>query len=241
MTKNQIEYLKALETERSNRANEAQTALRDSQNYEVAKDQLVLGRQQLKETHRSNLAKESETYRSNVAKERETHRSNYAQELLGYSQQRETNRSNLARERETQRSNLAQEQLKRQANLTAQYSASIQASKVVLDAMLRQRELAENERANLARESENVRSHREQENIDWARVNIYGGELAVKQGQLAQQQYSNYLAAQRLDEDIRHNRETERETFARDMQTYWTNVQRNYFNLAGSAIRILGR
>nr|AVX53516.1 putative ORF1 [Marmot picobirnavirus] len=95
LTKNQIEYFKAVnqknywdaalsETSRSNRANERITSLRDA------------------ETKRSNLAREKETNRSNVAKENENTRSNQAREIENF-------RSNLARETETQRSNLARE------------------------------------------------------------------------------------------------------------------------------------
>lgn len=52
----------------------------------------------LKETERSNKAKEDEAHRSNIAKETETVRSNQARE-------QETNRSNLASERITSSNN----------------------------------------------------------------------------------------------------------------------------------------
>lgn len=99
MTRNQIEYQRNVETQRSNQAQEA-----------------LKGRE-LEETQRSNKAREAENYRSNTAKEAENYRSNYARE-------RETSRSNRAqeglmylRDQEVARSNLANEVLKHQANL----------------------------------------------------------------------------------------------------------------------------
>lgn len=131
MTRNQIEYWKLKEQQRSNKASQAeQSRSNKAQEQETVRS----NRARESETHRSNLINEShqsnvlgetirankareshnvatlqETKRSNVAREAETRRSNLANE-------RETNRSNVARETETMRSNLANESISRDRN-----------------------------------------------------------------------------------------------------------------------------
>lgn len=68
MTRNQVAYREILETERSNKAREAETSRSN-----LASEG---------ETHRSNVAREFETNRSNVARESETNRANVAYESL---------------------------------------------------------------------------------------------------------------------------------------------------------------
>lgn len=158
MTKNQIEYNKLLEAQRSNIAQEMLTRRRDQNNFD-------LGSRTLAETNRHNLVVESqnkqsldETSRHNKASEklgrdtlREQSRHNQAVEL-------ETNRSNVARERETSRSNRAQEKIASQRlSLDAQYRQS----QLGLQAAAN----AEQARSNAAREAETARSNRESERI----------------------------------------------------------------------------
>lgn len=180
MTRNQIEYLKHLETMRNNRA---------------------------VESNQSRLASESE--RHNL----ETEKYNYAH--LG-----EVTRSNLAREDETRRSNLVSESLKGEAN-------RIQEAYNREQIELRQLELTENQRANLAREElglqqlqESYRSHTANERLqryvaeEQARSNL--ANEAVRQMTLNEQIRSNlaserlksssiYIEQGRLDELIRSN------------------------------------
>lgn len=91
MTRNQIEFQRNVETNRSNLVNETET-----NRANVAKEGLQ--KEQNEETKRSNLAREAETQRSNLARETETSRSNRAQEALGYANLAEAKRSHLANE-----------------------------------------------------------------------------------------------------------------------------------------------
>nr|AVX53793.1 putative ORF1 [Marmot picobirnavirus] len=75
----------------------------------------------LRETERSNVAREAETSRSNLARENETKRHNIANEQFNISSLNETRRANLEREHrdrmvhmESVRSNIANEGIKRQ-------------------------------------------------------------------------------------------------------------------------------
>lgn len=113
MTKNQIEYNKLLELQRSNQANEKLTQIRDR---EAARHNYVseeVSRLSLDETKRANLIREAETERSNKARENETYRSNVAREDLQRMANEESRRANLAREFETSRHNLASEEVSR--------------------------------------------------------------------------------------------------------------------------------
>lgn len=103
MTKNQIDYLNYLESQRHNVAGEAET-----NRYNI-----VVGN----ETNRHNLATEGEAARHNKETEaqgrqsnKETKRHNKATESLTSKTLTETNRHNLATEAETGRSNRANEQ-----------------------------------------------------------------------------------------------------------------------------------
>lgn len=92
MTNNQLTYQKNLETERSNRAQEE------------------LGRNQLAETVRSNMARETETSLHNRITERETERANRANEEHQKNSLAESIRHNQVTETETARHNQVTEQ-----------------------------------------------------------------------------------------------------------------------------------
>lgn len=96
MTRNQIDYWKNVETERHNRAVEAQGLV----DLDLKRQANTISAGSLAETQRSNQAREAETNRSNLAKE--------ANELL---RTNETIRHNQATESETHRSNVVQENL----------------------------------------------------------------------------------------------------------------------------------
>lgn len=159
MTRNQIEYLKFKESQRSNMRQEELTAARDS----VAKE---LGFGTLAETTRHNQASEAhnvrvlgETQRHNVVQEfhnsqilGEQIRSNVAREELQRAANEETARSNLARERESSRHNKELENQGRiQLGLTEQGLNESRRSNLARE--------AETYRANLARESEAHRAN----------------------------------------------------------------------------------
>lgn len=80
--------------------------------------QEALKLQDLQEQARHNIVYEHETNRANVARETETHRANRAAEI-------ETNRSNLARELEANRHNVAQESLTQRGQDVGLYSTLI--------------------------------------------------------------------------------------------------------------------
>lgn len=154
---------KETETERSNRARESLTRDQNTETHRANTVREGLTAQQnaeteranraresnladvLLETRRANLAREAETSRSNRARETETARSNRANEAEAY-------RSHSANERESVRSHMMNEQLTSQQlfeqgrhNLVQeQLSSELNA--------IRQGELSETERANLARE-----------------------------------------------------------------------------------------
>lgn len=123
MTRNQIEYSKLKETQRSNQMNEGLTQRRDTNTY-------LLGSRQLGETQRHNREMESQGRLSLD----ETKRSNQMREAISLDQLAETQRSNLASEalrgreadikqgelevhkgtlEETRRSNLSREEIQR--------------------------------------------------------------------------------------------------------------------------------
>lgn len=104
MTRNQIEYQKHLEQQRSNRAQEALTG-------RSIDEQVRSNQARESENYRSNLARETENTRSNQARERETFRHDVNTEILTAGLNAETARSNLARELENARANQAREEL----------------------------------------------------------------------------------------------------------------------------------
>lgn len=128
MTSNQIEYLKLVESQRSNRVNE-------QERFRANTASELLGQRTLAETQRANLAREE--HNRNVLQEQkqyhsdsillgsqqlaETMRSNSAREALTLSQLDETRRANQVREQETIRSNLAQERELNRSNLAREH------------------------------------------------------------------------------------------------------------------------
>lgn len=155
MTRLQIEYMKAKEQGRSNRAQE------------------LIGTQTLEETKRSNLARESynlsslaETGRHNLAQEgqaerdrAERERAAKATESIRRGELAESTRSHKAQEKETSRSNLAREGETYRSNVAKE---------------------AENFRSNVARETENTRSAKAREANEIARTAIAVGEAAER-------------------------------------------------------------
>lgn len=140
MTKNQIEYLKLLETQRSNQAVEAETG-------RANRERERQGQISLDEQSRSNLANEKikadtliEQSRHNLATESETNRANLARELETSLHNRNTEHVAMLNYSETARANRERERLTSEAQ-------------------------DEQRRANLAREAENERSHRADERI----------------------------------------------------------------------------
>lgn len=192
MTRNQIEFWRNVETNRSN----------------VAQEQ---------ETRRSNLARELETNRSNLANEKETNRHNLATErlsqiqsdrnwTLGLQSNIETQRANKAKEKETKRSNLAREQENTQARLGDQAIRRRQASTAQYDADTRRilaqetmrsnrnneaialSNLTETRRANISREQETRRSNVAREAESY-RANITSENL--RRRELSERERSN--------------------------------------------------
>lgn len=212
MTRNQIEYWKLQETQRSNLEYERQ------------------GREQLAETKRSNLARETETNRSNLARETETHRANLMHEYQVDLQRRqdayftlrnqiETNRSNLAQEKiakqrndEQHRTNVANENIRLIQALTNQRQAELQQQQIYVQRneqytrqaianatnRLGYAQLAETSYAN--RQSENLRQQQIAESIRSNMANEYIRTFA------------NQTSAKNLNEVVRHNQATEAET-----------------------------
>lgn len=201
MTKNQIEYLKLLETQRSNKATEEINRSRAATDREI-------GLGQLAETQRHNIAGEQqqvailgETQRHNVVSEQlqstsisEAMRSNRAQEEISLKRQLEDERSNRAREAETERSNRSRERETERSNRAQE---------------------AEYHRSNLAREEETHRTNVANEVIRNRGVDAQFAGVAAQYASIAET--SKYHAAtvalegQRLSELSRANKATERE------------------------------
>lgn len=181
MTRNQIEYAKLREQQRTNQAQEALTSLRDQRSYEVstrsldesarhnqALEMLEFGR--MSETGRHNR----ETERAQSVQLQETARHNRETETLGTSQLAEQQRSNMVREVETQRSNIARE--------------------------------AETARSNMAREAETYRSNLVREVTDAGRLaELVRSDLATEAERKRSAQAQEQLRAAQLAEQIRHN------------------------------------
>lgn len=213
---------KLLETTRHNQATERVQELTLSES--VRHNQVVEGIQkqdantryyQYLESQRHNIASESETARSNLAREQEIHRSNLANEA-------EINRANLAREFETQRHNKSTEDLGYK-QLSLGYSQLNELSKYHSQSIaLGYSQLAEQNRAALAREAETRRSdlakeketertNRENESIrkksnaitdranqlrfqiDSRNVNLRGQELELERERLDEQRAHNVM------------------------------------------------
>lgn len=178
MTRNQIEYVKLLETKRSNLRNEELTSARDTAAREA---KLV----ELKEAARHNLATESLTGRDldiRQASLDETARHNTVTERQTYAAQEEQRRHNTATERATlidlnerQRHNVVTEAETAQHNRTTEAETSTHnrnveneahrhnlvgevtdAGRLTLDTVTREQQIAETKRHNLAMESKDM-------------------------------------------------------------------------------------
>lgn len=206
MTKNQIEYLKYKESQRSNMRQEELTAARDSTARE-------LGFGTLAETTRHNQAVEThntkvlgETQRHNVAQEfhnsrvlGEQIRSNMAREMLQQDANTETKRSNLAREAENTRHNKEVESQGR------------------VQLKLSEQSLAETRRSNIARENETFRANVARE-TETHRANVASEANRAQQLQLGYDQLAETqkyhrdsvsLGYSQLAESTRANRANE--------------------------------
>lgn len=200
MTKNQIEYLKLLESQRANRAGEQETA---RANLERERQGVI----QLGETERSNRAREGETNRHNLETERisylgqaETERANRVRESQKDIELAEQSRANRAKEdisrlqlSETQRANQASEELRgrelaqrisyesaqtaaRRAELaekerSAKASEAISIGRAAVEAASQ----LEQARANRARETETALHNRAMELKDYSTKISYNG------------------------------------------------------------------
>lgn len=151
MTKNQIEYWRYKEEQRSNLAKEKEQNRTNVANEELTRNRdanvYYLGQLNAQENQRHNLAVEGETARSNLARESETLRSNLARESETARANRMGEQISLQNLEEKKRSNLASEAIAR-SNIALGYS-----------------QLAESSRHNLAMETEQGRSNREQERL----------------------------------------------------------------------------
>lgn len=197
MTNNQIQYWNLQESKRSNRAVESET-----QRTNMAKEA---------ETHRSNLEREALARQQLLTDIRNT----VKQRQYNYAVLSETNRSNVAREKETNRSNQVQERLKseyqmqqrdynnsnllnvRRNTAIADYNAQTQ--RLALNEQIRHAQASEqislltnkeNQRANLARETETNRSNLAKEQI--SRSNQAMDYAKYQQG-LAETKRSNIM------------------------------------------------
>lgn len=172
-------------------------ALRETQRSNLARET---------ETNRSNLINEAETHRANVARETETNRANLAQEGLAAERNQisrdelnETRRANLARESETSRSNLARETEQHRTNRVHE--------------TLENRRNKEQVRSNKAKEKETHRANKASENQtrirDSQNYTVGRAQAAAAQSQAAaahrQAAASEYNAATN-----RYNAETAR-------------------------------
>lgn len=227
MTKNQIEYLKLRETQRSNAAQEQLTAHRDARTYEIALGNLNesvrshkanedLGNRQLLETTRSNMERE----RTNWAVLGETQRHNQAVEGETYRHNLETESQARNELSERRRSNLAQEQLQ-QLNLS--YRGQ--------ELNIRQNELAETIRSNQAREFETNRSNLARE-IETNRSNIAQekernrSNVASEQETARSHRATEALRTREIGLGYSQLAEAERSNRARELETYRSNTAR---------------
>lgn len=206
MTKNQIEYHKLLEQQRTNQANEALQAERNAQTYDIGLKNYDLGIQQAREVQRHNLATEQQNYlsleetsRHNLAAEMNAAQVLLEQQRHSKAVEAETARSNLARESETHRMNVAAETERNRANLASEALRSAELAEQTryhsMSIGLGYSQLAETTRSNKARETETHRAN-----------------LAYEAQQLAN-----------LTEQSRHNQQVEIETrrtnLARETET----------------------
>lgn len=117
MTRNQISFAELQEKKRYNKAQEglASDTLTETQRSNRAREA---------ETHRSNLANEYELRRAHLINEAEAERSHRANERIGYM----NNYVDQQRLQETQRANLAQEELTGNRDLSTKQAAYMNAA-----------------------------------------------------------------------------------------------------------------
>lgn len=173
MTKNQLEYWRNQETERSNRANERQASR--NQRWKELVDWRTL-----QEQRRTNIANEGIKERSQVATSQHYER-----------QDAETNRSNLASEALRAESN----ELSRQNTILGYHQAAVSRENSIrsaaasnyasnLNAQVGMANVAESQRSNIARETENQRSNIANEYLTSLQRGAQGRDVAVRENQL---------------------------------------------------------
>lgn len=95
---NRANLAREAETRRSNIASLDELSRHNKSTEGAAYANIALGRAQLQEQSRANIAREEEAHRSNIAQETERNRSNLAQEDLTAKAQEESKRHNVATE-----------------------------------------------------------------------------------------------------------------------------------------------
>lgn len=214
MTRNQLEYLKILESQRANKAREAE----DVRSHQA---QEAFNLSSLSEIQRNNLERERQG-RSQLA---ETARANQAREALNFQQHLETVRSNTARENETQRHNLESERIS-----FSQLAETSRANRAQ-ESIARERN-AETKRSNLEKESQGRQSLAETERYNTAQISARQSELAEKQRAAKADEAikiaRNVTEAGRLAETVRSDLAREAETSkhnrAMELKDYSTRV-----------------
>lgn len=224
MTRNQIDYLKLVETQRANAVQEDLTRIRDQANIEI-------GRGQLEESKRHNLAQEQ--YQMGSLQELSRH--NQATELLGTQQLQESSRHNLATELEATRHNTAAENEMYRSNLareTETHRANVQSEN------LRQMEL-----------SEQQRYHNMSISLGYSNVQLGYAQLSeqqrANQAREAETHRSNVqhemLTSQQIAETTRANQareqETNRSNVSREAELHRSNTVNESIQVANTVIR----
>lgn len=223
MTRNQLDYARMLETERSNRVQETLTRERDEKNYAAAMAQLDEQVRANKAREQLDLARNVEQQRSNLAAEqisrdrlieegrrnREVESQGRASLSLMAARDDETRRSNIARERETSRANLARESELYRSNIA---NEALQGQRIGLGYA----QLAEARRLNTANISLGVqRLNQDRELsvsqlIEQRRANITR-ENETRRANLAHEFELNRSNVAREDENLRSNQARELE------------------------------
>lgn len=221
MTRNQIEFNKLLETNRSNLANE------EIQRTRAATDR-ELGFANLSESQRHNMASErmqvlslDETSRHNLATEsnaravlEEQHRSNVQHELLTAQQQAEQRRHNQAVEYETARSNVSREQEQMRSNRANEREA--------------ERAHRASETLRSAEVNESIRNHRALETLQSATVNqnirYQNQQVVLRQQELAQNQAQFEISQKEIERSHQAQEDIQRQ---RNWYDYSVQTERN--------------
>lgn len=199
MTRNQIEYYKVQEQQRSNLANESIAKIRDA-------NTLYLGKANLAETTRHNQAVED----YNVSFLGEQQRHNLAQEAHNAAVLDETSRSNQVKEQTEMRRVIESERHSREVERQNMLSLDLQRSG-----------LEETKRSNLAREIEQNRSNlaREQETATHNRAteqfsrDTLAYQYTALRNQMAMESRRIDLGYAQLGETVRSNLAHESEIF----------------------------